>query len=211
MTRLRLSEVISDIRTASSRTLEGRDSGTDGVRNLAADIVFLGDVGKEGAIVAAQYAAHPISKAGDRFRMKLTSKLFANPNIMRKFARRSAGTASPEEAAGRITSALDAAVAGTGAVLRPVRQAGVRAIGINPQLQVPGPIRSEDVAPVTTPSTASSIGSVDVTQPLTPDIAPTRTNVPASSIRQRAAQSPAIANALGLRGPTVDLINREYL
>ena len=69
----------------------------------------------------------------------------------------------------------------------------------------------EDVAPVTTPSTASSIGSVDVTQPLTPDIAPTRTNVPASSIRQRAAQSPAIANALGLRGPTVDLINREYL
>ena len=183
----------------------------DGVRNLAADIVYLGDVGKEGAIVAAQYAAHPISKAGDRFRMKLTSKLFANPNIMRKFARRSAGTASPEEAAGKITSALDAAVAGTGAVLRPVRQAGVRAIGINPQLQVPGPIRSEDVASVATPSTASGIGSVDVTQPLTPDIAPTRTNVPASSIRQRAAQSPAIANALGLRGPTVELINREYL
>ena len=73
----------------------------------------------------------------------------------------------------------------------------------------------------TPPLPSSGIGSVDVTQPLTPDIAPTRTNVPAptpsstttstSTIRQQAAQNPAIADALGLRGPTAGLINREYL
>jgi hypothetical protein len=70
---------------------------------------------------------------------------------------------------------------------------------------------TERVTQVTSPSASSSIGSVDVTQPLTPDIAPTRTNVPDSTIRQQAAQNPAIADALGLRGPTAGLINREYL
>lgn len=183
----------------------------EGVRQLAADIAYLGDVGKEGAIVAAQYAAHPISKAGDRLRMKATSKIFANPTIMKKFARRSAGAPDGQATAGKITGALDAAVAGTSAVLRPVRQAGARAIGINPQLQTPGPIREpeneqmfgQNIGSVAQPSTASGIGQIDPTQPLNPNIAAAGNT---SSIRQQAAQNPAVAQTLGINPATATLL-----
>ena len=186
----------------------------EGVRQLAADIAYLGDVGKEGAIVAATYAAHPISKAGDRFRMKATSRIFANPTIMRKFARRSAGAPNGEATAGKITGALDAAVAGTSAVLRPARQAGVRAIGINPQLQVPGPIRDsqneqmfgQQVAPVAQPSTASNIGQVDVLGSTVPMGASSSAGAGQGNLRQMATNNPEVARALGIRGATAGLL-----
>ena len=169
----------------------------DGVRQLADDLVYLGDVGKEGAIIAATYAAHPFSKAGDRLRMKLTAKLFANPTIMEKFARRGLGAPNPTETAGKLASALDAAVAGTFAVQRPLRQGGARAIGINPQLQSPGPIRErEEVAPITAPTASSGIGQVDMFG----------ASGSGSNIRQQAAQNPAVAQTLGIRGSTAGLL-----
>ena len=186
----------------------------DGVRQLAADLAYLGDVKQEGAIVAATYAAHPISKAGDRLRMKATSRIFANPTIMRKFARRSAGAPDGQATAGKVAGALDAAVAGTSAVLRPVRQAGARAIGINPQLRSPGPIRepeneqvfAQQVAPVAQPSAASSIGQVDVFGTNVPVGSRGTAGTAITDLRQMATNNPEIARALGIRGATAGLL-----
>ena len=112
------------------------------MRNLAADIVYLGDVGKEGVSLLLNMT-HPISKAGDRLRMKLTSKLFANPNIMRKFARRSAGTQARRSCGKNNECAC--ADGWHKCSVAAIRQAGVRAIGVNPQLQVPALLEVEDV------------------------------------------------------------------
>ena len=100
----------------------------DGIRDFAADLAYLGDVGKEGAIVAATYATHPISKAGDRIRMKATSKIFANPRVMRAFARKGTGAANAQQTAGKVAGALDAGLAGMAATQRPIRQFGVNAL-----------------------------------------------------------------------------------
>jgi len=179
----------------------------DGIRDFAADLAYLGDVGKEGAIVAATYAAHPISKAGDRLRMKATSKIFANPRIMKAFARKGTGAANAQQTAGKVASALDAGLAGMAATQRPIRQAGVRAVGINPQLQRPGPIvETEEVAPVAPPSTASGIGQVDVFGSTLPIGARGSTNAGRGNLRQMATNNPAVAQALGIRGATAGLL-----
>ena len=75
---------------------------------------------------------------------------------------------------------------------------------------------TERVTQMTTPSTSSGIGAVDVTQPLTPDVAPVRTNIPIGasssagagqgSLREMATNDPEIARALGIRGATAGLL-----
>lgn len=175
-----------------------------GLRQFAGDLAYLGDVGKEGAIVAATYAAHPISKAGAKARMTMTAKIFANEKVMKAFARKGQGLPDPQRFGGKVASALDAAVAGVGATMRPIRQAGVRA-AIAPS----GPIQSQStpqltsapaapIAPVA-PVQSSGLGSVDVTQPLgfTP-----------LSIGEMATNNPEVARTLGIRGPTADLLGR---
>ena len=74
-----------------------------------------------------------------------------------------------------------------------------------------------------TPNMASGIGSVDVTQPLTPDVAPMQANAPVigtnvpigargtpgaavTNLRQMATNNPEIARALGIRGATAGLL-----
>ena len=146
--------------------------------------------------------------------MKATSRIFANPTIMRKFARRSAGAPDGQATAGKVAGALDAAVAGTSAVLRPVRQAGARAIGINPQLRSPGPIRepeneqvfAQQVAPVAQPSAASSIGQVDVFGTNVPVGSRGTAGTAITDLRQMATNNPEIARALGIRGATAGLL-----
>ena len=75
---------------------------------------------------------------------------------------------------------------------------------------------TDRVTQQTTPSTASGIGSVDVTQPLTPDVSPIGTNVPigargtpgaaVTDLREMATNNPEIARALGIRGATAGLL-----
>lgn len=179
----------------------------DGIRDFAADLAYLGDVGKEGAIVAATYAAHPISKAGDRIRMKATSKIFANPRVMRAFARKGTGAANAQQTAGKVAGALDAGLAGIAATQRPIRQAGIRAIGVNPQLQPPGPIAQKDqIEPVAQPSTASGIGQVDVLGSTAPVGASKSIGAGQGNLRQMASNNPEVARALGIRGATAGLL-----
>jgi hypothetical protein len=133
--------------------------------------------------------------------MTMTAKIFANEKVMKAFARKGQGLPDPQRFGGKVASALDAAVAGVGATMRPIRQAGVRA-AIAPS----GPIQerpttqltSAPVAPVA-PVQSSGLGSVDVTQPqgFTP-----------LSIGEMATNNPEIARTLGIRGTTADLLGR---
>jgi len=139
--------------------------------------------------------------------MKATSKIFANPRIMKAFARKGTGAANAQQTAGKVASALDAGLAGMAATQRPIRQAGVRAVGINPQFQRPGPIvETEEVAPVAPPSTASGIGQVDVFGSTLPIGARGSTNAGRGNLRQMATNNPAVAQALGIRGATAGLL-----
>jgi hypothetical protein len=172
------------------------DDVAKGLKQFAGDLAYLGDVGKEGAIVAAQYAAHPISKAGAKGRMTLTAKLFANERVMKAFARKGQGLPDPQKFGGKVANAFDAAVAGVGATMRPIRQAGIRA-AIAPS----GPIQQQPQptpAPIA-PVSASGLGSIDVTQPqsFTP-----------LSIGEMATNDPEVARTLGIRGPTAGLLGR---
>jgi hypothetical protein len=178
----------------------------EGLKQFAGDLAYLGDVGKEGAIVAATFAAHPISKAGAKARMTFTSKLFANERIMKAFARKGQGLPDPQRFGGKVANALDAAVVGVGATMRPIRQAGIRA-AIAPS----GPIQqdSEQIVATTSPIQASGLGAVDVTQPIpqTGTIAPVQPQTfDKSKIRQMATNNPAVAQALGIRGATAGLL-----
>ena len=63
--------------------------GKNHYRNLeqfAKDLTFLGDVGKEGSIYAATFAAHPIAKLPANVRMKGMARLFASPTALNFFA-----------------------------------------------------------------------------------------------------------------------------
>ena len=169
----------------------------DGVRQFAGDLAYLGDVGKEGAIVAATFAAHPISKAGAKARMTFTSKIFANERIMKAFARKGQGLPDPQKFGNKLNGAFDAAIAGVGAVQRPIRQAGVRAFTA-PSGPIPSPETQQPIL-TASPVQSSGLGSVDITQPqsFTP-----------LSIGQMAASDPSVADALGIRGATADLLRR---
>ena len=54
------------------------------------------------------------------------------------------------------------------------------------------------------PTTSSGIAQVDVTQPLSPNVAPVGGTQP--NLRQLAAADPAVADALGIRGATAGLL-----
>ena len=69
--------------------------------------------------------------------------------------------------------------------------------GLNEQL-------SEIQSRMQPPTTASGIGQVDVTQPLSPNITPAGGTQP--NIRQAAAADPAVAQALGITGATAGLL-----
>ena len=187
-------------------SLLGKDIA-EGLKQFAADLAYLGDVGKEGAIVAAQYAAHPISKAGAKTRMSLTSKFFANERIMKAFARKGQGLPDAKGFGGKVSGALDAAVSGVGATMRPLRQAGVRAV-IAPS----GPIIQESDQQAfaqTPPVSASALNSIDIIQqPQTGTIAPVKPMTLNKDIRTMASSDPFVAQALGIRGPTAGLLKR---
>ena len=180
----------------------------DGIRDFAADLAYLGDVGKEGAIVAATYAAHPISKAGDRIRMKATSKIFANPRVMRAFARKGTGAANAQQTAGKVAGALDAGLAGMAATQRPIRQFGVNALRNLPEFQDQDRAQmfAQEVEPVAQPSTASGIGQVDVLGSTAPVGASKSIGAGQGNLRQMASNNPEVARALGIRGATAGLL-----
>jgi hypothetical protein len=76
-------------------------------------------------------------------------------------------------------------------------EAVMESSGLNEQL-------SEIQSRMQPPTTSSGIGQVDVTQPLSPNVAPVGGTQP--NLRQLAAADPAVADALGIRGATAGLL-----
>tara|TARA_E500000318_G_scaffold111920_1_gene132645 strand:- start:2648 stop:5560 length:2913 start_codon:yes stop_codon:yes gene_type:complete len=176
------------------------------IRSFAADLAYLGDVGKEGAIVAAQYAAHPISKAGARARMGFTANMFSNQRVMRYFANGQLRKATAENARSKLASAFDGAMTGIGFVNRAGRQ--VAQTSFREQQFGPG-LQSQPTQPVqiSQPVQSSGIGAVDVTEPVAP-VAPTPPTSTRSPLQTMAATDPEVARTLGIGFKNLELLNK---
>lgn len=180
----------------------------DNIRSFAADLAYLGDVGKEGAIVAAQYAAHPISKAGARARMGFTANMFSSERAMKFFANGQLRKATADQARSKIGSAFDAAFTGIGLARRAGTQAATQAYidsigyeGFKPSVAPTQPVRSPQ------PVQSSGIGAVDVTEPVAP-VAPSPPTSTRSPLQTMAATDPEVARTLGIGFKNLELLNR---
>ncbi len=167
---------------------------------FAKDMIYLGDVGKEGSIYAATFAAHPIAKMRDNLRMKTTAKVFASPKVLAMYAKK--GQGAPNQRVGGIMNSVGNAMNVVGAGRQFGAQAFAEQVGqtgreVGRLIQAPQP---------TDPNKSSSLASVN---PITPGAAqfygiPQQASQP--SIRQQAATNPGIAQALGIRGATAGLL-----
>lgn len=174
----------------------------DALDSFADDMIYLGDVGKEGSIYAATFAAHPIAKMRDNLRMKTTAKVFASPKVLNMYARKGLGT--PNERVGGVMNSVGSAINVVGAGRQLAAQAFAEQVGqtgeeVKRLISVPQP---------TEPNKSSSLSN---TSPVTPGPAdfygiPQQASQP--SIRQMAASNPGIAQALGIRGATAGLLNK---
>tara|TARA_R100001510_G_C7651746_1_gene209489 strand:- start:44 stop:2944 length:2901 start_codon:yes stop_codon:yes gene_type:complete len=132
------------------------------VEQFAKDLTFLGDVGKEGSIYAATFAAHPIAKLPANVRMKGMARLFASPTVLNFFAK----TGTPNQ---RLTRTMDILGTVTGAIARTT--AGTRQLGAQAAAEQIGETNQEiqrsftPVPNVNAPVQSSSIGGINVTQP----------------------------------------------
>ncbi len=164
------------------RTILGDDSVT-ALKEFAKDLEFLSDIGKEGNIAAASYTANPIKKYADIIKFKIFNKIGSNPEVakryveMQKAARgrteangvkienRVANTV--EDAANKVVNTLDN-IARVGrqslaqAVDRPKEQ--YRSENLNP-INTNTKVTSPNIGNIISPSVASSVGNIDITQP----------------------------------------------
>ena len=163
---------------------------------FAKDMIYSGDVGKEGSIYADTFAAHPIGKFSDNLRMKTTAKVFANPKVLAMYAKKGQGT--PNQRVGGVMNSIGNAMNVVGAGRQIGAQAFTEQIGqtgaeIGRLIQAPQP---------TEPNKSSSLSNLNI-------VTPGATQQAAQpSIRQQAATNPGIAQALGIRGSTAGLLNR---
>lgn len=139
--------------------------GKNHYRNLeqfAKDLTFLGDVGKEGSIYAATFAAHPIAKLPANVRMKGMARLFASPTALNYFAK----TGTPNQ---RLAKTMN--VLGTITKVAARTTAGTRQLGAQALAEQIGETNQEvkriltPVPNVNAPVQSSSIGGINVTQP----------------------------------------------
>tara|TARA_R110002020_G_scaffold181918_3_gene377208 strand:- start:7059 stop:9905 length:2847 start_codon:yes stop_codon:yes gene_type:complete len=151
--------------------------GEDAFKNLkqfADDLVYLGDVGKEGSIYAATFAAHPIGKWRSNLRFKTTAKIFASPAILRTFAERGVGNRNQRMSSlfNTINKVYNATAQTTGAS----RQLGQQVIGeqLGETMQetkrrfsptTSGNQLSKIQQSISQPNMASGLGQVNIAQP----------------------------------------------
>ncbi len=132
------------------------------VEQFAKDLTFLGDVGKEGSIYAATFAAHPIAKLPANVRMKGMARLFASPTALNFFAK----TGTPNQ---RIAKTMN--VLGTIANVTARTTAGTRQLAAQAAAEQIGETNKEiqrsftPTPNVIAPVQSSSIGGINVTQP----------------------------------------------
>lgn len=193
--------------------------GADALENFAKDLEFLGDVGTEGAIGAQTYTVNALSKYKDIAKFKVISYLSSNKEALEKLVsvqkQRRAGKSAAADRVDNITSGALARLGLVENVARVTRQAvaqlGQEAIGGTKE-RLERRYDSMTQAPVT-PVASSGLGSVDVTQPLiggtTAPIGAQGSLSSGGGLRQMATNNPAIADALGIRGATADLLRRQ--
>ena len=132
------------------------------VEQFAKDLTFLGDVGKEGSIYAATFAAHPIAKLPANVRMKGMARLFASPTALNFFAK----TGTPNQ---RIAKTMN--VLGTIANVTARTTAGTRQLAAQAAAEQIGETTKEiqrsftPTPNVIAPVQSSSIGGINITQP----------------------------------------------
>ena len=193
----------------------GKEMGDD-MTNFAKVLEFNARTVEGGDLVAANIAASPLQNIGKLLRFSVTLNLMNSApiykRVLRDYKNLKKGI-SPQERQASLGKIIGAAFAQAPGQLA---EEGVRAADERVRFA------AQNFAP-TPPSPASGIGSVDVTQPLNPNITPvspaapaTGTNVPVGSrgtagtaitdLRQMATNNPEIARALGIRGATAGLL-----
>jgi hypothetical protein len=149
-----------------------------------------------GDLVAANIAASPLQNIGAILRFgvigNLLSSRFTYRRVLKDYERLSKGLSTKEKAAtfGKVLAAALVQTPGQ------VAEEGTR----EAERQISNLIEN---SPSLTPAPASGIGQVDPTQPLGPNIAAAGNT---SSIRQQAAQNPAVAQTLGINPATATLL-----
>ena len=160
-------------------------------------------------LVANNITVNFMSNIGRIARISVLGRIFDGSKAVRQIedAYRAMKGLPPAERAGAISTMING-------LFRPVPQASAQLIQSGAE---DAANRAKNYAQntlasmqVTAPSPSSGIGAVDVTQPLSPQIAPvdTRPPAPPRTIREMATNDPAVAEALGIRGPTAGLLNR---
>ena len=197
--------------------------GANALEEFAKDLEFLGDVSKEGTIAAPAYTANPINKYKDIIKFKALSYLSSNKEALETLVRTQKNKQAGKVAASdRVNSVTSNALAKLGVIENVARvtrqtaaqlsQEGVRSLNEDLRRRFDS-MASRPTAPVA----SSSLGQVDITQPL-PGLPGMGTNMPvgargstgvrAGDFRQMAASDPAVAEALGIRGATAGLLRR---
>ena len=197
--------------------------GANALEEFAKDLEFLGDVGKEGVIAAQAYTANPINKYKELIKFKALSYLTSNKEALETLVRvqknKQAGKVAASDRVNSVTSNALAKLGVIENVARVTRQTAAQ-LGQEAYDSTVEDLkrRFDSMTPrPTAPVASSSLGEVDVMQPL-PGLPQTGTNVPVGAqgstrtgiggIREMATNNPAVAQALGIRGPTAGLLGR---
>ena len=145
------------------------------VEQFAKDLTYLGDVGKEGSIYAATFAAHPIGKLPANVRMKGMARLFASPAALNFFAK----TGTPNQ---RLAKTMDVLGKVTSGIARTT--AGTRQLAAQSIAEQVGETNQEikrqftPTLVVSSPNNSSSLSQINVAQPqqgLNPIVVPNPT------------------------------------
>lgn len=191
----------------------------DKLNKFADELIYLGDVGKEGAIaqgaVAANVTNSPVNAMQRNLRMKAAAKILSSPSLINFYA----GTGTSN--AIKNVKGFGNAVASTAEVISKgfavARQGGIRAADEQTDQEIQRidarrqAARQRQQAPqAPNPNISSSLSAAS---PIDQGIGasqyygiPQQASQP--SIRQQAATNPALAEALGIRGATAGLLNR---
>ena len=182
----------------------------DNINKFADEMIYLGDVGKEGSIaqgaITAQLSQNPIQAVTRDLRMRGMAKFFSNPALINYYAGK--GTSSSMANVQGVFNGIGNVLEASATAMTAGRQFGIRAFNeqYNRAMDRLNAAANQPLEPVAPPSTASGIGQVDVFGSTLPIGARGSTNAGRGNLRQMATNNPEVARALGIRGATAGLL-----
>jgi len=192
------------------RAVFGKQTGID-MEKFAKILAANAKTAQGGDLVAANIAASPLENLGKIIRFSVVGRLLDSApiygRVVKDYERMSKGL-SPKAKSELLGQLIGAAIAQTpGQVTQEVANEGIKQVqalaqgtGLDQQL-------SQIQSRMNPPVPASGIGQVNVTQPLAPNTQPVGgPPANAATIRQQAAQNPAVAQALGINPATATLL-----